>query len=43
MDNKSIIMVSTAVDGFNTLAAVQQRQKGSATKSTFNCPTVVKL
>ena len=44
MDNKSVIMLSTAVDGFNTLAAVQRRQKESATaKSTFNCPTVVKL
>ena len=44
MVNKSVIMLSTSVDGFNTLATVQRRQKGSATaKSTFNCPTVVKL
>ena len=44
MDNKSVIMLSTAVDGFNTLATVQRRQKGSATaKSTFNSPTVMKL
>ena len=43
MDSKSVIMVSTAVDGFNTLETLQRRQKGSATKSTFNCPNVVKL
>ena len=44
MDNKSVIMLSTSVDEFNTLATVQRRQKRSATaKSTFNCPTLVKL
>ena len=39
-DNKSVIMMSTSLDGLDTL---QRRQKGFATKFTFNCPSVVKL
>ena len=36
--DKCAIMLSTAVDGFYTLATVQRNAK-----STFNCPTVMKL
>ena len=36
MDNRSVLLVSTALEGMDDIASVQRRGKGS-------CPTVVKL
>ena len=43
MDNRSVLLVSTALEGMVDVSSVQTREKGSATKSAIPCPTVVKL
>ena len=43
MDNRSILLVSTALEGMDDVSSVQTREKGSATKSAIPCLTVVKL
>ena len=43
MDNWSVLLVSNALEGMDDVSSVQRRVKGSATKSTVPCPTVVKL
>ena len=42
MDNRSVTMIATNVEGCNSLATVQRRAKGAANKITVNCPTLVK-
>ena len=43
MDNRSVLLVSTALEGMVDVSSVQTREKGSTTKSAIPCPTVVKL
>ena len=43
MDNRSVQLVSTALEGIDDVTSVQRREKGSATKSAIPFPTVVKL
>ena len=43
MDNRSVLLVSTALEGMDDVSSVQMREKGSATKSAIPCPTAVKL
>ena len=43
MDNRSVLLVSTTLEGMDDVSPVQRREKRSATKSAIFCPTVVKL
>ena len=43
MDNRSVLLLSSALEGMNDILSVQRREKGSKTKSTLPCPKVVKL
>ena len=43
MNNRSVQLVSTALEGIDDVTSVQRREKGSATKSAIPFPTVVKL
>ena len=43
MDNRSVLLVSTAIEGVDDVLSVQRREKGSAAKSAIPCPTVAKL
>ena len=43
MDNRSFLLLSSALEGMNDLLSVQKREKGSKTKSLVLCPVVVKL
>ena len=43
MDNRYVLLVSTTLEGMYDVSSVQRRGKGSATKSSNPCPTVVKL
>ena len=43
MDDWSVLLISTAIEGMANVLPVQRRVKGSATKSAIPCPTVVKL
>ena len=43
MDNRSVLLLSSAIEGIDDVSSVQRREKGSATKSAIPCPTVVKL
>ena len=43
MDDWSVLLISTAIEGMADVLPVQRRVKGSATKSAIPCPTVVKL
>ena len=42
MDNWSVLLVSSALEGMNDIS-VQRREKDSKTKSSVPCPKVVKL
>ena len=43
MDNWSVLILSSALEGMNDILSVQRREKGSKTKSSVPCPKVVKL
>ena len=43
MDNRSVLLLSSALEGMNDILSVQRREKGSKTKSLVPCPKVVKL
>ena len=43
MDNRSVLLLSSALEGMNDILSVQRREKGSKTKSLVLCPKVVKL
>ena len=42
-DNRSVLLLSSALEGMNDILSVQRREKGSKTKSPVPCPKVVKL
>ena len=41
MDNRSVLLVSAALEGMDVVSSVQRIEKGSAIKSVIPCPTVV--
>ena len=43
MDNRSVLLLSSVLEGINDILSVQRKEKGSKTKSSVPCPTVVKL
>ena len=43
MDNRRVLLLSSALEGVNGVLSVQRREKGSKTKSSVPCPKVVKL
>ena len=43
MDNRSVLLLSTALEGLNDFSTVQQREKGYKSKSVFPCPKLVVL
>ena len=43
MDNRSVLLLSSSLEGMNDILSVQRREKGSKTKSLIPCPKVVKL
>ena len=43
MDNRSVLLLSSALEGMNDILSVQRREKGSKTKSSVPCPKVVKI
>ena len=43
MDNWSVLLVSTAIEGMDNVLSVQRTEKESTTKPTIPCSTVVKL
>ena len=42
MNNRSVLLLSSALEGMNDILSVQRRGKGSKTKSSVPCPKVVK-
>ena len=42
MDNRSVLLLSSALEGMNDILSVQRRGKSSKTKSLVPCPKVVK-
>ena len=43
VDNWSVLLLSSALEGMNDTLSVQRREKGSKMKSLVSCPNVVKL
>ena len=43
MDNRSVLLLSSALEGMSDILSVQRRKNGSKTKSSVPCPKVVKL
>ena len=43
MDNRSVLLLSKALEGINDTLSVQRREKGWKTKYSVLCPKVVKL
>ena len=43
MDNRSVVILSSALERLNDRLSVQRREKGSKSKSLVPCPKVVKL
>ena len=43
MDNWSVLLLSSALEGMNDTLSVQKREKGSKSKALVPCPKVVKL
>ena len=43
MDNRSVLLLSSALEGMNDTLSAQKREKGSKTKSSVPYPKVVKL
>ena len=43
VDNRSVLLVSTALEGMDNVLPVPRKEKGSARKSAISCPTAVQL
>ena len=43
MDDWSVLLLSSALEGMNGILSVQRGEKGSKTKSLVPCPKIVKL
>ena len=43
MDNRSVLLLSSALEGMNNILSVQRSEKGSKTNSSVPCPKLVKL
>ena len=43
MDNRSVLLLASALEGKNDILSVQRREEGSKTKFSFLCPKVIKL
>ena len=43
MDNRSLLLLLSALEGMNDILSVQRREKGSTTKSSVPSPKVVKF
>ena len=43
MDNRSVLLLSSALEGMNDILSVQRREKSSKTKRLVPCPKVFKL
>ena len=43
LDNPSVLLVSTALEGMDDVSSIQRREKESETKSAILYPTIVKL
>ena len=43
MDNRTVLLLSSALEGMNYILSVQRRKKGSKAKSLVPCAKVVKL
>ena len=43
MDDRSVLLLASALEGMNDILSVQRREKGSKTKSSVPHPKVVKL
>ena len=43
IDNRSVLLLSSALEGTNDISSVQRREKGSKTNFFVPCPQVVKL
>ena len=41
MDNRSVLVLSSTLEGMNGILSVQRREKGSKTKSSVPCPKFV--
>ena len=42
-DNRSVLVLSSSLEGMSEILLVQRREKGSKTKSLVSCPNVIKL
>ena len=43
MDNRSMLLLSPALEGMNDILSAQRREKGSKTRSLVSCSKVIKL
>ena len=43
MDNRSVLLLSSALEGMNDILSVQRRERGFKTKSSVPCPKVAKV
>ena len=43
MDNWSVLILSSALEGMNDILSVQRRERGAKTKSSVPCPKFVRL
>ena len=43
MDNQSVLLLSSVLEGMNDILSLQRREKSSKTKSSVPCPKIVKL
>ena len=43
MDDRSVLLLASALEGMNDILSVQRREKGSKTRSLVSSPKVVKL
>ena len=43
IDNRSLLLLLSTLEGMNDILSVQRREKGSTTKCSVPCPMAVKL
>ena len=43
MDDRSVLLLASVLEGMSDILSVQRREKGSKTRSLVSCPKVVKL
>ena len=43
LDNRSVLLLSSSLEGMNDILSVQRKEKGSKIKSSVPCPKVVKF